>query len=140
MLNQVGLLSIVGFFGLLAAAAAQTPSAPTAGMAFDGTYRFVSSAKVNPMYTSYNGQMGICPTRKPGPLHIVGSRVHYTTATGYRVGGTVGTQGELALRSEMVGSSRPAGMQGSGTVDVSGAAHVRQTGSSCSYDFVWQKL
>jgi hypothetical protein len=43
------------------------------------------------------------------------------------------------MRSEMVGSSRPARMQASGTVDGSGTVHVRQKGSSCSYDFVWQK-
>jgi len=39
MPRPIGLLSIVGFFGLLAAANAQTAPAPTA---FDGTYRPVS--------------------------------------------------------------------------------------------------
>jgi len=37
MRGQIGLLSIVGFFGLLAAAAAQTAPASTSGAAFDGT-------------------------------------------------------------------------------------------------------
>ena len=91
------------------------------------------------MYTSYNGQSGMCPNRKPGPLHIAGGSVHYKGPTGYRFGGAVGPQGELTMRSEMVGSSRPAHMQATGSIDASGTAHVRQMGSSCSYDFVWQK-
>lgn len=52
-----------------------------------------------------NGHSAQCPNRKPGPLHIVGGRVDYTTATGYRLEGTVGSQGELTMRSEMVASS-----------------------------------
>jgi hypothetical protein len=139
MRKQVGLQSIVGFFGLLAAANAQPPSSSAAGASFDGTYRLISSTKVNDMYTSYNGQMGRCPDRKPGPVHIMGGRAHYTTATGYRLEGTVGSQGELTMRSEMVGSSRPARLQASGIVDGSGTVHVRQRASACSYDFVWQK-
>jgi hypothetical protein len=99
----------------------------------------VSSTKTNQMYTSYNGHSALCPNRKPGPLHIVGGRVHYTAATGYRFGGTVGPQGEMTMRSEMVGSSRPARMQASGTIDGNSTVHVHQEGSACSYDFVWQK-
>jgi hypothetical protein len=139
MRRQIGLLSVAGFFGLIAAANAQTAPPGTTGTAFDGTYKFVSSTKVNEMYTSYNGHSGMCPDRKPGTLHIVGGRVHYTAATGYRFGGTVGSQGELTMRSEMVGGSRPARMQASGAIDGSGVVHVRQMGSSCSYDFVWQR-
>jgi hypothetical protein len=139
MRSRLGLVSIVSLSGLLATANAQAASSSTLGASFDGTYRLVSSTKVNDMYTSYNGQMGRCPDRKPGPLHVMGGRVHYTTATGYRFEGTVGPQGELTMRSEMVGSSRPARLQASGAIDGSGAAHIRQKGSSCSYDFVWQK-
>jgi hypothetical protein len=139
MLRQMGLLSAVGFFGLLVAANAQNAPSATGGTAFDGKYRLVSSTKVNDMFTAYNGHMGMCPNRKPGPLHIVGARVHYTSGTGYRFDGTVGPQGELTMRSEMVGSSRPARMQASGAVDASGTAHARQKGSSCSYDFLWRK-
>jgi hypothetical protein len=137
MRSCLGLLSIVSFLGLIGAAQAQT--AAPAGNGFNGTYRVVSSQKVNEMATSYNGQSFPCPNRKPGPLHIAAGHVHYTTATGYRFAGTVGPQGELTMRSAMVGGSRPARMQASGTVDASGTAHVRQSGSSCSYDFVWQK-
>ena len=91
------------------------------------------------MYTAYNGQMGICPNRRPSQLHIVRDQAHYTTATGSRLAGTVGPQGELTMRSEMVGGSRPARMQASGTIDANGTVHVHQKGSSCSYDYVWAK-
>ena len=87
MRKQIELLSIVAFFGLFATANAQAPSSSTVGTTFDGTYRFVSSTKVNDMYTSYNGQMGRCPDRKPGPLHSAGGHVDYTAATGYRLKG-----------------------------------------------------
>src|SRR5215471_2013941 len=82
MRRRIGSLSIVGFFGLVATAAAQTPPS-TAGASFDGTYRFVSSARVNPNYTTRNGQMGQCPDRRAGPLHVAKGRMRYTTTTGY---------------------------------------------------------
>lgn len=137
MKKQIGLLSIFGVLGLIGSASAQAPS--PAGSSFDGTYRVVSSERVNQMYTSYNGQSAQCPNRKPGPLHVVGGRAHYTTATGYRLKGAVGPQGELTMQSAMLGGSRPFQMGATGSIDGSGAAHVRQTGASCNYDFVWQK-
>jgi hypothetical protein len=139
MQTQTGLIAAVSFLGLLGAANAQTGTPANAGTAPNGTYHVVSSQKVNAMYTSYNGQTAQCPNRKPGPLHIAAGHVHYTTATGVRLAGMVGPQGELTMRSEMVGGSRPARLQASGAVDANGTAHVRQLGSSCSYDFVWQK-
>jgi len=42
MLKQIGLVWIVAFVALLAAADAQTPQPSTAGAVFDGTYRLVS--------------------------------------------------------------------------------------------------
>src|SRR4051795_9422522 len=91
MRRQIGLLWIVGFLVFIGAADAQIPS-PTAAP-FDGTYRFVSSAKVNNMYTTKKGQMAQCPDRIPGPLKIVRGQARYTSATGYRLRGTVGPQG-----------------------------------------------
>ena len=135
----IGLLSAVSILGLIAAAHAQTASPAPVAPGFDGTYRVVSSTPASRMYTAVNGQMGICPNRRPSQLHIVRGQAHYTTATGYRLGGTVGPQGELTMRSEMVGSSRPTRLQASGTIDTNGTVHVHQQGSSCSYDFVWQK-
>ena len=85
MRRQIGLLSIVGFFGLLGTADAQTLSALTAGPAFDGTYRAVSSAKVNQMYIEEKGSMIPCPDRVPGPLTIVQGQARYTDASGDQI-------------------------------------------------------
>ena len=138
MPRPIGLLSIVGFFGLLAAANAQTPTA------FDGTYRPVSWTKANAMYTDKTGRMAPCPNRRPGPLHIANGEVRYTTASGYKLRGTVGPQGELAMGLVAPGNARSAGatslnLNTNGQIDSTGTAHVHQSGASCSYDFVWQK-
>src|SRR5271169_3990082 len=98
MRRQIGLLSVVGFFGLLAAANAQSLSALPPSAAFDGTYRLVSSAKVNEMYTSPNGSMLLCPDRMPGPLTIAQGQARYTTDSGHQLDGTIGPQGELMMR------------------------------------------
>jgi hypothetical protein len=144
MRRWIRVLGVVGFFGLLATTNAQTPSPPAPGASFDGTYRFVSSAKVNPTYTTRNGQMGFCPDRRPGPLHVAKDRVRYTAATGYRLTGTVGPQGELAMRVIAPSNSSNAGsrfldLTANGQIDGAGMARARQLGGSCSYDFVWQK-
>jgi hypothetical protein len=139
MRRQIGLLWIVGFFGLLAAADAQTPSSSTAGVPFNGTYRFVSSAKVNESYTARGGQMAQCPARRAGPLHIVNGQARYTSATGYPLKGTVGAQGELTMQAVARGQYSPIEINVSGTVDGTGTIRARQTSNSCSYDFVWQK-
>ena len=142
--KPIGLLGVIGFFGLLAAANAQTPPPAGAGASFDGTYRFVYSAKVNPTYTTRNGQTGFCPDRRPGPLHVANGRARYTTTTGYRLTGTVGPQGELAMRVIAPPNSSNAGafpleINANGTIDGTGMALARQLSHSCSYDFVWQK-
>jgi hypothetical protein len=140
MRRQIGLLSVVGFFGLLAAADAQTLSALPAGTAFDGTYRFVSSTKVTEMYTSPNGSMLLCPDRLPGPLTIIQGQARYTTDSGHQLEGTIGPQGELMMRVMEVGGSRPMELRTSNAeIDSAGTARVRQVGGACSYDFVWQK-
>ena len=143
MRRRIGSLSIVGFFGLVAAAAAQTPPS-TVGASFDGTYRFVSSARVNPTYTTRNGQMGQCPDRRAGPLHVAKGRMRYTTTTGYKLRGTVGPQGELEMHvlappNTSNAGSAPIDLITTGAIDGSGTARVRQSGHSCSYDFVWQR-
>jgi hypothetical protein len=136
---RIGLLSAVSILGLIAAVHAQTGSQTAGGPAFDGTYHVVSSTKANDTHRAYNGQVAHCLDRRPSQLHIVHGQAHYTTATGYRLRGTVGPQDELAMRSETIGGSRPFEMDASGSVDANGTVHVHQRGSSCSYDFVWQK-
>ena len=135
------LLWILSLFGSFAAANAQTASAPTA---FDGTYRPVSWAKANAMYTDKTGRMAPCPNRRPGPLHIENGEVRYTTASGYKLRGTVGPQGQLTLGLVAPGNARNAGartldLNSSGQIDNTGTARVHQSGASCSYDFAWQK-
>ena len=70
--------------------------------------------------------------------------VRYTTASGYKLRGTVGPQGELAMGLVAPGNARSAGatslnLNTNGQIDSTGTAHVHQSGASCSYDFVWQK-
>jgi len=139
MRKQIGLLSIVGFFGLLGTANAQTLSASSAGLAFDGTYRPVASAKVNQMYIEQKGNMLPCPERMPGPLTIVQGQARYTDASGDPVDGTVGPQGELAMGVAEPGGARAMELAVRGSIAANGTVHARQEGNSCSYDFVWQK-
>ncbi len=138
-----GWLWIVAFFGSLAAANAQAPQAPTAGAAYDGTYGFVSSAKVTSTYTTRGGQTGFCPELTAGPLTVSQGRAQYTTATGHLLAGTVGPQGQLTMGSSAPPSSgggyRPVVTNVQGSIDTSGTARARQIGNSCSYDFVWRK-
>ena len=143
MHKTVRLLWALGFFAVLAAANAQTPP-PAGGVAFDGIYRVVSSTSLNATYVDRNGRSGPCPNRRPGPLHIENGRARYTTATGYKLRGTVGPQGELAMglvappNSSNAGS-QPLNLSVSGQIDSAGTARIRQTSNSCSYEFVWQK-
>jgi hypothetical protein len=139
MRRQVGLVWIVAFVGSLAAADAQTPSPSTAGAAFDGTYRLVSSARVNQTLMTRKAQVGQCPDRKPGPLTVRQGRARYKSATGYPLRGTVGPQGGLAMRASGPGQSQPIEITVSGTIDRAGTVRARQTSNSCNYDFVWQK-
>ncbi len=144
MSKIIGALWVIGFFGLLAAANAQTPAPSAGATAFDGTYALVSAASVNQTYTSRNGQLGQCPYRKPGPLHIENGKVRYTTASGDKLRGTVGPQGQLEMRILMPtnssnAGSRPVEVNLTGGIDANGMVHARQIGNSCSYDYVWQK-
>jgi hypothetical protein len=144
MHKTVRWLWALGFFGVLAAANAQAQAPSTAGAAFDGTYQFVSSARLNATYVDRNGRTGPCPERRAGPLHIANGQVRYTTATGYKLRGTVGPQGELTMGLIAPSNSRNAGSQPlnlnvTGQIDSTGTARIRESGHSCSYDFVWQK-
>jgi len=130
-----GILMIVGLYCLPAVAHAQS----AAGARFDGTYRFVSSAKVTQSYTARGGMSAPCPDRASGPLTIARGQAHYTSETGRELNGTVGPQGELVMRAIEPGTSRPVELQVDGRVDAAGTARARQRGAGCSYDFVWQK-
>src|SRR5258706_9369748 len=89
MRRRIGLLAFVGFFGLFAAANAQRSSPSTAGGPFDGTYRFVSSAKLNATYVTRNGRTGPCPDRRAGPLHVEAGRGRTNPPTGDKTPGSL---------------------------------------------------
>src|SRR5258707_15404324 len=134
MRRQIGLLWIVGFFGLAAAADAQRPSA-TATAPFDGKYRFVSSARVNQTYISRKGVMAQCPSRIPGSLTIAQGRARYTSGSGYRLRGTVGPQGELAMRASGPSGSQPIEIRVNARIDDTVSVRARQATHSSSDDF-----
>jgi hypothetical protein len=138
MRKQIGVLSILGILGLAASADAQTRSSAPA-TPFDGTYRLVSAARVNQMYTTKKGLTAQCPDRRPGPLHIEHGRARYTSATGYRLRGQVDPRGQLAMGSSAPGISRPIDINLNGIVDPNGTVHARQISNACNYDFVWQR-
>jgi hypothetical protein len=100
MQKGIGWLWMVGFFGLLAAVAAQTGPSSTSGAAFDGTYNFVASTKLAETYMATGtSRMAQCPDRIAGPLTIVNSQPRFTISIPGRPAefeGTVGSEGELA--------------------------------------------
>jgi hypothetical protein len=146
MQKNIGWLWIVGFFGLVPAANAQTAAPSAANTQFDGNYAFVSATKVNETYTTtWTTRMGQCgDIRKLGKLTIVNGQARYSgfgrvTKAGFE--GTVGSQGELALRLAASASKSSLGAEivTHGTIDGNGTIRARQTSRGCSYDLVWQK-
>lgn len=148
MYRAVGLLSTAGVVGLLAAAHAQTTS-PSASTQFDGRYAFVSATKLTETYTTTRtNRVGQCGDYTGRPLTIVKGEARYPgrgrlTAAGFE--GTVGPQGQLAMRLAPTPATRGAGASPgveisiSGQIDRNGTVRARQMGYSCSYDLVWQK-
>jgi hypothetical protein len=143
MRRRMGLFWVAGFLGLVAGAEAQMPAPSSTGTAFDGTYRFVSSARVNKTFVTRQGQMGQCPKRSAGPLTVAQGQARYTSVAGRQLQGTVGPQGEPAMRliapPTSGGSYRPIEITVSGKIDDTGTVRARQKSYSCSYNFVWQK-
>jgi|SRR5271169_270814 hypothetical protein len=147
MRENIGLLLIVGFLSVLAAAHAQTPS-PSPITAYDGTYAFVSGTKLNEITfatgTNRLIRCGNFPT--VGPLVIASGHARYfgfgpVTYAGLE--GTVGPHGDLLMRvapSPVYRSNGP-GVQmiTSARIDGGGTVRARQVGNNCSYDFIWQK-
>lgn len=135
-------LSVVGFFGLLASANAQTPQPSTAGTQFDGKYAFASSTKLNETFTAWGGRLHQCADRIAGPLTIESGQARYSGSSLHiskEFEGTVGSQGELAMRSNAPGLGHPIEITVSGRIDGNGTVRARQSGYSCNYDFTWRK-
>jgi hypothetical protein len=139
-----GWLSLIGLFGLAVAADAQTPLSQTTGSQFDGAYAFVSSTTLTAMYITELGRMLPCASQQAGPLTIVRdqARLSSVSSRGGRTEfqGTVGSQGELAMRSD-----NPSGgeviiqMLLNGRIDGTGTVRARWRGRFCTYDLVWRK-
>lgn len=133
-----GWLATIGFLASLAVANAQTPPVTK----YDGTYAFSSSTQLNETFTTNSGRMGQCAHRIAGPLTIVNGRARYS-GSGLRASrefeGTVGSQGELAMRSDAPGQAGNLEITLYGRIDGNGTVTARQSGVSCHYDFIWQK-
>ena len=148
MHKTVGLLWIAGFFGLLAGADAQTASPPAASTQFDGTYTFVSATKLTETYAMRgSNRIGRCGDYSGRPLSIANGQARYAgfglAAAGFE--GTVGPQGELAMRLASTPAPRGAGASPgfeitfNGRIDNNGTIRARRMGVLCSYDVIWQK-
>jgi hypothetical protein len=139
-----GCLWTVGFFGLLAAADAQTPPSSTTVAAFDGTYEFVSSTKLAETYIATGtSRMAQCPERIPGPLTIVKGQPRFSISIPGKPAefeGTLGPQGELTMRSVLSNTgARPTQRMLNAMIDVNGMVRARLNGVNCNYDFIWRK-
>lgn len=146
MQNGIGWLSLAACFGLAVAADAQTPLSQTAGSQFDGTYAFVSSTKLTEMYTVPNGRMRPCPDFTAGPLTIERGQARFSaifasSPVHMDFEGTVGSQGELGMRSLAPDLLREdiaeRGLRG--RIDGTGTVRAHLTGRWCNYDYVWRK-
>ena len=80
MQKHVGWLLMLGLFGFVVAADAQTASPPAATTQFDGTYAFVSSTRVIETYTvTGSNRVGQCgKMRRVRPLTIVNGQARFS--------------------------------------------------------------
>ena len=127
----------LGVIVLLSAQAAIVGAQTAAS--FDGTYAFVSAAKLSQTYVTRSGDMGFCPESAPGPLYVSQGRAWYVSSSGRNLVGTLGQQGQFVIQVIEPRDSRPFEMDVNGRIDPTGRAYARQRGNSCSYDLVWQK-
>jgi hypothetical protein len=146
MQKHIGWFWMIGFFGLIATADAQTASPPAASTQFDGTYAFVSRTKMNETYAvTRSNRIGQCGGTGKGnhrrPLTIASGQAQYTTANGLQYEGTVRSQGELAMRSATPAKWADEGHERMifGKIDGGGTVRARQIDYYCSHDLTWQK-
>ena len=140
------LFAVAGFTlaGVLGSAQslAQIAYVTNATSQFDGTYGFVSGTALNETYrTTGTARMGRCRNpRYEGPLTIVNGQARYTSATGYQLEGTVGSRGELEMRSITAGNkSVIIQIETRGWVDDKGTASAQQVSIWCSFNLLWRK-
>jgi hypothetical protein len=140
MRKGVASVWVIGFFGLPAAANAQTlsPSAPVTK--FDRTYAFVSGMTLNEISTNYNGHIVRCRTSpSAGPLTVANGQAQYTSMRGLQLEGTIGSWGELAMRYVAPVLGGFGEIITLGTIDGAGTVSARQVNYRCTYDLIWRK-
>jgi hypothetical protein len=143
MQQSIPWLWLVGVFGFSAVALAQTPAQPPVS-AYDGTYAFVSATKVNETYAvTGTNRIVQCTDRRVGPLTIVNgqARYSYNRQCGHELEGTVGSQGELAMRLATPGRTASSWFEviTHGRIDGNGTVSARQINNRCNYDLIWRK-
>lgn len=138
MHKAYALLRLIGSFGWLAAADAQTSPASNTSTRFDGTYAFVSWTKVNETYTTTaTNHIGQCPDLRGGPLKVLNGEIRL----GSRFAGTVGSQGEFVMRLDATPYRDSPGVEATvtGKIDPNGTVNARRKGYYCSYHLSWRK-
>lgn len=130
------LLLTIGFFDLVGTASAQ----PVAR--FDGTYEFVSGTALSKTWiATWTARPGRCGNpRYEGSITIANGQAQYTSATGFHLEGTVGSQGELVMRSARPVVGGFSEIITTGMVEGAGIVHARQLSNRCSYDLFWRKV
>lgn len=143
MQKTIGWLSRIGILGFSAAAIAQTQPAQPLVTKYDGTYAFVSSAKVEETYMTATGRMGRCPdekiSRTAAIIILNGQARRYSLAGLVTFEGTVGPQGEMTMRSDTPRAFGHTLRITHGTIDGAGMIRAREIGGGCSFDLIWRK-
>jgi hypothetical protein len=126
------------------------PHRPAAGTQFDGTYAFISAAKVNETYRDFDNREHQCGNPRAGPLTVVNGEARFKGHGGRFKGsggrefeGTVGPRGELAMRSVATSANKsallPSTIMVTGSIDDHGTIRALWTSWYCQHDFIWQK-
>jgi hypothetical protein len=144
MQRHIAWLWIVGFFGVVAAANAQTSSPTTANTQYDGAYKLISATSVNETWVSPGTEHTFpCGHQTGGPLVIFDGQARFSNpAKDFQ--GILGPNGEFTIRG--VAEPAPKASRGPGTlrtiignIDSSGTVRARMMNGACYYDLIWQK-
>lgn len=143
MQKHTGWLWLLGLFGLIATADAQTSQRTTIDTKYDGAYKLVSATSVNETWVSPDTAYSFrCGQQTGGPLIILNGQARFSNpARDFR--GIVEPHGEFMIRGVAEPSSR--GMENGplryiiGRIDSSGTVRARMMNGACYYDLIWQK-
>ena len=144
MSKAVGLVWVVVFFGLVAGRTRKPHRLRQRERPSTALTRWFPRRKSTKLTRRGTDSWANAHTGNRGRCTLRTVKARYTTATGDKLRGTVGPQGQLAMRiltptNSSNAGSRPVEVNLNGSVDANGTVHARQIGNSCSYDYVWQK-